>query len=101
MHERKKTIQKSYSFNELQEKNIQETRNVIMRLEAHWPMNTGKPLPKPLAENTILQQEPGGPASYPFNAALNYWYGMLYSKVEGALISTGLDPCGCRIRRIH
>ena len=28
----------------------------------------------------------------PFNACLNYLYGMLYGKVEGALISYGLDP---------
>lgn len=35
------------------------------------------------------------PSLDPFNAALNYGYGMLYSKVEGALIKAGLDPyCG-------
>lgn len=28
----------------------------------------------------------------PFNACLNYLYGMLYGKVEGGLISYGLDP---------
>lgn len=32
------------------------------------------------------------PATDPFNALLNYAYGMLYGKVEGALIKAGLDP---------
>lgn len=32
------------------------------------------------------------PATDPFNAALNYAYGMLYGKIEGALIKAGIDP---------
>lgn len=32
------------------------------------------------------------PASDPFNAFLNYAYGILYGKVEGALIKAGADP---------
>jgi CRISPR-associated protein Cas1 len=32
------------------------------------------------------------PASDPFNALLNYAYGMLYGKIEGALIKAGIDP---------
>lgn len=32
------------------------------------------------------------PAQDPFNSLLNYAYGMLYSKVEGALIKAGIDP---------
>ncbi len=32
------------------------------------------------------------PAKDPFNALLNYAYGMLYGKTEGALIKAGLDP---------
>jgi CRISPR-associated protein Cas1 len=32
------------------------------------------------------------PAEDFFNAALNYWYGMLYSVVEGGLFAAGLDP---------
>ncbi len=32
------------------------------------------------------------PATDRFNAALNYAYGMLYGKVEGALIKAGIDP---------
>jgi CRISP-associated protein Cas1 len=32
------------------------------------------------------------PARDPFNALLNYAYGMLYGKIEGALIKAGIDP---------
>lgn len=32
------------------------------------------------------------PAHDPFNCLLNYAYGMLYGKVEGALIRAGIDP---------
>lgn len=32
------------------------------------------------------------PATDPFNAMLNYGYGILYGKVEGALIKAGIDP---------
>ncbi len=32
------------------------------------------------------------PARDPFNAMLNYGYGILYTRVEGALIRAGLDP---------
>ncbi|MFO7558792.1 MAG: CRISPR-associated endonuclease Cas1 [Desulfobacterales bacterium] len=32
------------------------------------------------------------PAKDPFNAVLNYCYGMLYSRVEKACILSGLDP---------
>ncbi|MEZ5040692.1 MAG: CRISPR-associated endonuclease Cas1 [Saprospiraceae bacterium] len=32
------------------------------------------------------------PATDPFNAMLNYGYGILYGKIEGALIKAGIDP---------
>lgn len=32
------------------------------------------------------------PAKDPINAILNYLYGILYSKIEGALIKAGIDP---------
>lgn len=32
------------------------------------------------------------PAQDPFNAMLNYGYGILYGKIEGALIKAGIDP---------
>ena len=38
------------------------------------------------------RQRQGAPD--PFNSALNYGYGMLYSKIEHALVLAGLDPYG-------
>lgn len=37
-------------------------------------------------------QKRSRPATDRFNAMLNYCYGILYSKVEGALLKAGLDP---------
>ena len=48
----------------------------------------GKLLPNEYAFETRNRQ----PATDIFNAMLNYAYGILYGKVEGALIKAGLDP---------
>ncbi len=42
--------------------------------------------------DTGLQAEAFRPAKDPFNAFLNYAYGVLYSRVEKVLIIAGLDP---------
>jgi CRISP-associated protein Cas1 len=45
-----------------------------------------------LPENYKFQRRSKHPAFDAFNALLNYGYGMLYGKVEGALIKAGIDP---------
>lgn len=45
-----------------------------------------------LPENWRFSGRSRMPAEDPFNACLNYAYGILYGKVEGALIKAGLDP---------
>lgn len=45
-----------------------------------------------LPEHYKFQKRSKHPAFDPFNALLNYGYGMLYGKVEGALIKAGIDP---------
>ena len=45
-------------------------------------------LPKPYQFERRSQH----PATDDFNAMLNYGYGMLYGKIEGALIRAGVDP---------
>ncbi len=45
-----------------------------------------------LPEKYQFQKRSRMPATDPFNAMLNYGYGMLYGKVEGALIKAGIDP---------
>ncbi|MCB0569561.1 MAG: CRISPR-associated endonuclease Cas1 [Phaeodactylibacter sp.] len=45
-----------------------------------------------LPEGYRFEKRSRQPAEDRFNAMLNYAYGMLYGKVEGALIKAGLDP---------
>lgn len=45
-----------------------------------------------MPEKYRFQKRSKRPAKDPFNAALNYCYGMLYSQVEKACILAGLDP---------
>lgn len=45
-----------------------------------------------LPEKYRFDERSRQPATDPFNAMLNYGYGMLYGKVEGALVKAGLDP---------
>ncbi len=45
-----------------------------------------------LPEALTFEQRTRRPATDPFNAALNYLYGMLYTTVEQALLAAGLDP---------
>jgi CRISPR-associated protein Cas1 len=48
----------------------------------------GKMLPEPYS----FTKRSKHPAKDPFNAMINYLYGMLYSRVEGDLILAGIDP---------
>lgn len=45
-----------------------------------------------LSENHKFAGRSSRPAKDPFNAFLNYAYGMLYGKIEKALIIAGIDP---------
>jgi CRISPR-associated protein Cas1 len=45
-----------------------------------------------MPESYAFSKRSQRPATDPFNALLNYGYGMLYGKVEGALIRAGIDP---------
>jgi CRISPR-associated protein Cas1 len=45
-----------------------------------------------MPEKFSFQNRDRLPAKDPFNALLNYAYGIMYGKVEGALIKAGIDP---------
>lgn len=45
-----------------------------------------------IPEHLHFDERTQHPAQDPMNAFLNYGYGILYSKVEGALIKAGIDP---------
>ena len=49
-------------------------------------------LSKLLPANYSFEERSQHPARDAFNSLLNYGYGMLYSKIEGALIKAGIDP---------
>lgn len=45
-----------------------------------------------IPEHLRFEQRTQHPAMDPVNALLNYGYGLLYGKIEGALIKAGIDP---------
>lgn len=45
-----------------------------------------------IPEHLRFQNRSQHPAADPVNALLNYGYGLLYGKIEGALIKSGIDP---------
>jgi len=74
------------------DKLLDECRQQMMGVEgamarAYWQA-FGSALPGPWTFQTRSKR----PAKDLFNAGLNYLYGMLYSVVESALFSAGLDP---------
>ncbi|MBI2567495.1 MAG: CRISPR-associated endonuclease Cas1 [Candidatus Schekmanbacteria bacterium] len=71
---------------------IDELRGTIMGIEGSaaraYFQCLGALMPEPYAFSTRSRH----PAKDPFNATLNYAYGVLYSMVERACIVAGLDP---------
>ncbi len=68
------------------------TKQRLMFVEAYaasryWQL-IGLKLPEPWNFSIRVKRNPGDP----FNASVNYLYGMLRNHVEGAILSIGLDP---------
>jgi len=72
--------------------NVSDLRNTIMGLEGVSARAYFKVLARTVPEKYKFKGRSRRPAKDPFNAVLNYCYGMLYSKVEKACIIAGLDP---------
>jgi CRISP-associated protein Cas1 len=66
--------------------------NRMMGLEGTLARRYWQTLSKALPDDFDFDKRSRRPAEDPFNAALNYAYGMLYGIVEGAVLSAGLDP---------
>lgn len=49
----------------------------------------------------VFRQRSRRPAQDPYNAALNYAYGVLYSRVERACLLAGLDPYTGMVHALH
>ncbi|ACN13659.1 putative CRISPR-associated protein (uncharacterized protein, predicted to be involved in DNA repair) [Desulforapulum autotrophicum HRM2] len=72
--------------------NVIDLRNTIMGLEGTSARAYFKVLARAMPEKYRFKGRSRRPAKDPFNAVLNYCYGMLYGKVEKACIIAGLDP---------
>lgn len=73
-------------------KPLEGSRNHIMGLEGTAGRAYFQCLTKLMPEKYRFDGRSRRPAKDPFNAALNYCYGILYSRVEKACILSGLDP---------
>lgn len=71
---------------------LEESRNHIMGLEGTAGRAYFQCLTKLMPEKYRFNGRSRRPAKDPFNAVLNYCYGILYSRVEKACILSGLDP---------
>lgn len=73
-------------------KNMEEARNTIQGLEGTAGRAYFSCLSGLMPEKYRFPKRSRRPALDPFNAVLNYCYGVLYSRVEKACIIAGLDP---------
>jgi CRISPR-associated protein Cas1 len=71
---------------------IDDQRNKIMGLEGAAGRAYFQCLSKLMPEKYQFSGRSRRPAKDPFNAVLNYCYGILYSRVEKGCILAGLDP---------
>ncbi len=69
-----------------------ESRNRIMGIEGTAGRAYFSCIAQIMPANWRFKTRSKRPAKDPFNAALNYCYGVLYSRVEKACIIAGLDP---------
>lgn len=71
---------------------IREIRGKLMAAEGAAIRPYWKVIGKALPERYQFDKRSRMPAQDPFNAAINYFYGMLYGVVESAIFAAGLDP---------
>jgi CRISPR-associated protein Cas1 len=86
------TIEKTLTDLNAKNGELEDTRNRIMGLEGTAGRSYFQCLSKILPEKYQFERRTRRPAKDPFNAVLNYCYGILYSLVEKACILSGLDP---------
>ncbi len=67
-------------------------RNTVMTIEGRSGINYFKALSMVMPSGYRFSGRSKHPARDPFNAMLNYAYGVLYSKMESACVIAGLDP---------
>lgn len=86
------TVEQSLSALTFSAEDINEVRNLLMGLEGTASRAYFQCLSSIMPEKYQFEGRSRRPAKDPFNAVLNYCYGILYSLVEKACILSGLDP---------
>lgn len=99
--------QQSYNFFKSSINSIEDYKKKVQDLDAEfvsdvaptirgWEGAAGRryfqSIAKLMPEAYLFETRDRQPARDPFNALLNYAYGILYGKIEGALIKAGIDP---------
>jgi CRISP-associated protein Cas1 len=87
-----KTIEKAQTDLTQLQGDLDSLRNLIMGLEGTSGRAYFQCISKTMPEKYRFGGRSRMPAKDPFNAVLNYCYGILYSRVEKACILSGLDP---------
>lgn len=87
-----RTISNSLDFLVSIKSNISEARSQILGIEGTAGRAYFQTVSKIMPEKYRFSGRSRRPAKDPFNAVLNYCYGVLYSMVEKACIIAGLDP---------
>lgn len=77
---------------DLEGKNIYEIADMIRAMEGNSGRVYFEALSHSIPQEFKFEGRSSRPAKDPFNAMLNYAYGMLYSRVERVLMLAGLDP---------
>ncbi|MCP4358852.1 MAG: CRISPR-associated endonuclease Cas1 [Chloroflexi bacterium] len=73
---------------------IDDIRGQILSIEGRAAQKYWRGLKEVVPEKFAWPGRQGRGAKDPFNSALNYGYGILYSQVQRAIILAGLDPYG-------
>lgn len=77
---------------DLKAAHIKEIDQNIRGFEGSASREYFKQLSKILPSRYVFEKRSRRPAKDMFNCVLNYTYGMLYGRIEGALIKAGIDP---------
>jgi len=86
------TIGDSLSYLLMVDGSVENNRDIILGLEGTAGRSYFRCISGLLPQKYRFSERSRRPARDPFNAALNYCYGILYSLVEKACILAGLDP---------
>ena len=80
------------SFQQASEMPLEQAKAKLLTTEAHFAKAYWQALADSLPDGWKFEKRSRRPALDPFNALLNYGYGMLYGVIETATFTAGLDP---------